>query len=82
MSYATLHTQPPTAKAFYWTHLGRSSPSDIMTIECQGVPGGTVKSLAEKLSLTTARFAQITGAPKATLEHKAANGTLITGGSA
>lgn len=28
------------------------------------------------------RFAQIIGAPKATLERKAANGTLTTGGSA
>ena len=82
MLYATLPTPPPAAKAFYWTHLGLSSPSDMVTIERRGVPGAMVKSLAEKLSLTTVRFAQIIGAPKATLERKAANGTLITGGSA
>ena len=82
MSYSTLHASLPAANAFYWTHLGLSSPSDMVAIERQGVPGAMVKNLAEKLSLTTVRFAQIIGAPKATLERKAANGTLITGGSA
>lgn len=82
MSHAALHTAMPTAKAAYWVHFGLASPSDMVAIERQGVPGTVVKSLAEKLSLTTVRFAQIIGAPKATLERKAANGTLLTGGSA
>ena len=53
---------------------GTTPPSDMVALERKGVPGAMVKSLAEKLSLTTVRFAQIIGAPKATLERKAANG--------
>ena len=82
MSFASFDAPSPTVKAFYWTQVGLSSPSDMVTIERQGVSGAMVKSLAEKLSLTTVRFAQIIGAPKATLERKAANGSFITGGSA
>lgn len=82
MSYAMQQGPIPTARATYWGTFGLSSPSDMVTIERQGVPGAMVKSLADMLSLTTVRFAQIIGAPKATLERKAANGTLITGSSA
>jgi uncharacterized protein (DUF2384 family) len=82
MSYAMQHGMVHTSGASYWGTFGLSSPSDMVNIERQGVPGAMVKSLADMLSLTTVRFAQIIGAPKATLERKAANGTMITGSSA
>lgn len=82
MTYASLSAplSDHAISSFAW--FGMSQPSDMVALERKGVPGAMVKSLAEKLSLTTVRFAQIIGAPKATLERKAANGTLITGGSA
>ena len=82
MSYATPRAPLVSAKDFYWTHLGLSFPSDMVTIGRRGVLSAMVKSLAEKLSLTTVRLAQIIGVPKATLERKAASDTLVTGGSA
>ena len=82
MSYAIQQQPVTTARETYWGTFSLSSPSDMVTIERQGVPGAMVKSLADMLSLTTVRFAQIIGAPKATLERKAANGALITGSSA
>ena len=82
MTYASLSAPLSDHAIGSFALFGMSQPSDMVALERKGVPGAMVKSLAEKLSLTTVRFAQIIGAPKATLERKAANGTLITGGSA
>ena len=82
MTNASLNAPFPDHAIGSFELFGTTPPSDMIALERKGVPGAMVKSLAEKLSLTTVRFAQIIGAPKASLERKAANGTLITGGSA
>ena len=62
--------------------LSRAEPLEMVQLERAGVPGQLVKSLAHELDLPMVRFAQIIGAPKATVERNSATGKRVTGSGA
>ena len=62
--------------------LSRAEPLEMVQLEREGVSGQLVKSLAHELDLPMVRFAQIIGAPKATVERNSASGKRVTGSGA
>jgi putative toxin-antitoxin system antitoxin component (TIGR02293 family) len=84
----TAKTRPAAARAAGFKtpinalRLSRTEPLELVQLEREGVPGQLVKSLAHELDLPMVRFAQIIGAPKATVERNSAVGRRVTGSGA
>ncbi len=82
------NSRPAAARAAgFKTHvnalrLSRAEPLEMVQLEREGVPGQWVKSLAHELDLPMVRFAQIIGAPKATVERNSVAGKRVTGSGA
>ena len=80
--------RPATARTHSFTtyinslRLSRAEPLEMVQLEREGVSGQLVKSLAHELDLPMVRFAQIIGAPKATVERNSAAGRRVTGSGA
>lgn len=81
-------TRPAAPRAAgFKTHLNslrlsRARPLEMVQLEREGISGQLVKSLAHELDLPMVRFAQIIGAPKATVERNSAAGRRVTGSGA
>ncbi|HET7402512.1 MAG TPA: antitoxin Xre/MbcA/ParS toxin-binding domain-containing protein [Usitatibacter sp.] len=63
----------------YVARLQRATALDLVQMEREGVPGALIKNIGLRINLPMQRLYDMLGAPKATMERKAASNKPVTG---
>ncbi|HWH40640.1 MAG TPA: antitoxin Xre/MbcA/ParS toxin-binding domain-containing protein [Usitatibacter sp.] len=88
VSAARSRSRPPgrgTAKerlaevSHYVARLQRATSLDLVQMEREGVPGALIKNIGLRINVPMQRLYDMLGAPKATMERKAASNKPVTG---
>jgi len=63
----------------YVARLQRATSLDLVQMEREGVPGALIKNIGVRINVPMQRLYDMLGAPKATMERKAASNKPVTG---